>query len=169
MDKQTLVQKILFANLDVVGTEILPLIEKDFARLAAQTGLNKLKETVLVVLDENPDNKEQLNLIWGKITSDPQILASVESGLLEAVSLIDDDTVKQGVGLLVVPFMKTLTVVQDDVKPNGEQLKQIWLDFIKSPEFINFLLSNAETVIKIIIKSDSLEKIVLNIIKLFQK
>jgi len=168
MDKQ-LVQKFAFANLDVVGTDILPLIGDDFAKQAALVGFNKIKETIAVVLDEDPNNKEQLNLIWGKITSDPQLLELVRVGLLQAATAVNDETVKTGLTLLVEPLMKTLNVVQDDVKPNGEQIKQIWLDFIKSPEFIAFLLLNAEEVIKLVIKNDNLEKIILNIIKLFQK
>jgi len=115
MDKQ-LVQKFAFANLDVVGTDILPLIGDDFAKQAALVGFNKIKETIAVVLDEDPNNKEQLNLIWGKITSDPQLLELVRVGLLQAAAAVNDETVKTGLTLLVEPLMKTLNAVQDDVK-----------------------------------------------------
>lgn len=169
MDNKTIVQELALANLNVVGTQVLPLIEKDFARIAAQEGLDRIKETVLALLDENPNNKEQVNLIWSKLTSDPQIIESVRSGLLEAVTLVDDVIVKEALTLLVSPLTQTLAAVSDDIKPNGEQIKNIWLTTLKSDEFRTFILAHLETLVKVVIKKDGLEKVILTILKLFNK
>lgn len=169
MDNKTLVQNLVLANLNVIQLEVLPLIEKEYARLGATVGLEKIKQTVLILLDDNTDNKAQLNLIWGTLTSDPQVIDAVKSALLTAVSTVDDVTVKEGLTLLIEPLTKTLIATSDSVKPNGEQIKLIWTNFIKSPEFIAFVLANLETVIKLVIKNDNLEKILLSLLKVFGK
>ena len=75
------------------------------------------------MLDENPDNKTQVNLIWSSLTTDPQIADAVRSALLEAVSSVDEQIVKDALTLLVKPLTLTLSAISDDVKPNGEQIK----------------------------------------------
>lgn len=169
MDKNTLIQKLALANLDVISTDVLPLIEKSYAQVAAQEGLERLKSTVLAVLDEDLNNKEQINLIWGKLTADPEIIEAVRAGLLDAVTLVDDETVKTGLSLLVGPITQTLVAVTDEVKPNGEQIKKVWLDFVKSPEVLAFLLGNADVLIVLLFKNPTLQKILLSIFKLFGK
>ena len=169
MDNKILAQKLVLANFEVVEKEIFPLIEKEFARIAAQEGLDRLKSTVVVLLDENPDNKTQVNLIWSSLATDPQIADAVRSALLEAVSSVDEQIVKDALTLLVKPLTLTLSAISDDVKPNGEQIKNIWLDFLKSEEFRLFILANLEMIVKTIIKKDSVEKIILTILKLINK
>lgn len=169
MDNKELVQKLALANLEVIGTEVLPLIEKEFARIAATEGLDRIKETVLVLLDENPANKEQVNLIWNSLASDPQITEAVRSGLLEAVTLVDDKIVKSALTLLVSPITKTLAAINDEVKPNGDQIKAIWLDFLKSDEVRVFVLENLELIVRTIIKKDNLEKLIISVLKMFGK
>ena len=169
MDNKTLVQNLVLANLNVISTEVLPLIEKEYARLGATVGLEKIKQTVLILLDDNTDNKAQLNLIWGTLTSDPQVVEVVKSALLTAIASVDDAIVKEGLTLLVEPLTQTLIATSDAVKPNGEQIKLIWSNFIKSPEFIAFVLANLETVIRLVIKNDNLEKILLSLLKVFGK
>lgn len=169
MDNKILAQKLVLANFEVVEKEIFPLIEKEFARIAAQEGLDRLKSTVVVLLDENPDNKTQVNLIWSSLATDPQIADAVRSALLEAVSSVDEQIVKDALTLLVKPLTLTLSAISDDVKPNGEQIKNIWLDFLKSEEFRLFVLTNLEVIVKAIIKKESVERIVLSVLKLINK
>lgn len=168
-NNKTLVQDLVLANLNVISLEVLPLIEKDYARLAANVGLEKIKQTVLILLDDNTDNKTQLSLIWGKAGVDSTVVEAVKSALLTAVSSVNDDTIKEGLTLLIEPLTQTLTAVSDTVKPDGEQIKQIWLNFIQSPVFMAYILANLETVIKLVIKNDNLEKILLSLLKVFGK
>jgi len=169
MDNKTLVQNLVLANLNVIQTEVLPLIEKEFARIAAQEGLDRIKETVLALLDENPDNKSQINLIWSSLATDPEIANAVRYALLEAVSSVDEQIVKDALTLLVKPITLTLSAVSDDVKPNSEQIKNIWLEFLKSDELRLFVLANLEVIVRAIIKKESLERMTLSILKLFNK
>lgn len=146
-----LVSKLVNTNLDFIATEILPKIEIDFARTSAIEVLERLKQTVAALTDDQP-NKEQLELIWGTLTSDPEMVEAMRSALLKAISNIDDENLKLGLGLLIQPITKTLVAVTDNVKPDGAQLKQIWNDFIQSPEFIKLILSNLDLILSKVIK-----------------
>ncbi len=164
-----LVQKLVIANLDVISNDVLPLIEKDYARVAASEGLERIKQTVLVSLDENPDNKAQIDLIWNKLGADPELVESVRSALLDAISRVQDPTTQALLTLLLTPITQTLAAVSDDVKPDGNQIKEIWLNAAKSPEFYTFLIDNIDEVIKLIFKNEKLQKFLLGIFKLFGK
>lgn len=167
MADSVLLQKIVNTNLDFVITDILPLIEKDYARVSATEVVERLKATVVAVTDDVPGNKEQLNYIWGSLTSDPQIAEAFRAALLEAISKIDDAKVQAGLSLLILPVTKTLVAVTDQVKPDGEQLKQIWKDFVESPEFLAFLFSNIEWVLGKVIKDKNALAWIVKLINVF--
>lgn len=161
---QNLIQKIVNTNLDFIAAEILPLIEKEYARVSAQEVISRLKQTVVALTDDVQGNKEQINLIWGSITSDPQIVEAVRTALLDAISKIQDPKIKAGLTILVNPITKTLVAVTDSVKPDNTQLEAIWKEFLESPEFLLFVVSNIGWVLSKLIKDKNalawIEKII---------
>jgi hypothetical protein len=165
--KQDLLQKIVNTNLDFVITEILPLIEKDYARVAATEVVNRLKQTVVALTDDNPANKEQINLIWGSITADPQIVEALRAALLEAISKVEDTRIKAGLTVLIDPLTKTLAAVTDNVKPDNKQIEQIWKTFLESPEFLAFVISNIGWILSKILKDQDAIKWIERIINAF--
>lgn len=167
MANNDLLQKLLVSNLDFVGNEILPQIDKDYARTGAQVVLSKLKETIVALTDDNQANKDQLDIIWGSFSSDPAVVDSFKSALMEAISKIDDAAIKAGLTVLIGPFTKTLTAVTDANKADGEQIKQIWKDFVESPEFIAFILSNLDWLLAKLIKDTSTRNWIIKILKVF--
>lgn len=169
MDSRTHLQKLVNLNLDFLGTEFLPLIDNSYARVSAQEVLERFKQTVVALTDDDATDKNQLGLIWGNLTSDPEIVESVRSALNEAISKIDDPIFNQGLKLLVVPVTKTLTAVTDQVKPDGDQLKAIWKEFVESPEFLAFLLSNIGWLIGKLVKDQNAKEWILRILKAFIK
>lgn len=166
---KTLIQKFLLANLDVVSAEVLPLIEPDYARTAATEVMERLKETVVALLDENTDDAKQLLDTWKSLTTDPEILKALKDALTDLISTVEDGAFKDGLTLLIVPVTNTLSAFTDETKPNDEQIKTIWLEFLKSPELLSYLLVNAENLIKLIIKNDNLQKFLINLLKVFGK
>jgi len=164
--ENNLVQKVINTNLDLVSTEIIPLIDNSYARVSATEVLERLKTTVIVLTDDNAANKDQVALIWGTLTSDPNITEAVRQALLEAISKIDEPAIQEGLSLLIPPITKTLVAVTDNVKPDGAQLKQIWKEFLESPEFIKFVLSNLDWILSRIIKDKKLAGWISNLIKL---
>ena len=166
MANNNLAVKAINNNLEFVKTDILSLIEVDFAKNSAVEVVERLQETVSALLDENANNKEQLSLIWGTLTSDPAIIESLRQALLTAVSTIDDEKVKNGLNLLVQPLTKTIVAVTDQVKPDGEQIKTIWVNFVQSPEFLMFLLSNLDWVLSKVIKDKKIRDFITKLIGL---
>ena len=157
-------QKLVAINLDYVATELLPLIDNEYAKVASQEVLERIKLTINALTDGDPANKAQVALIWGSVTSDPELINLVRSGLLEAVSKIDEPILADGLKLLVNPLVATLVAVADKDKADGAQLKAIWKNFIESPEFLGFLLSNLGWIIGKIIKNDKTEKWIMTIL-----
>jgi len=164
---QVLLQKVINTNLELVSTDILPLIQKDYARLSATEVIERLKATVIALTDDTPGNKEQIDLIWGTLTSDPEIVEAMRSALLEAISKIDDPKIQAGLSLLLAPITKTLTAVSDNVKPDNAQIKQIWKEFLESPEFVKFVLSNLDWILSKIIKDKTVLSWITKLINAF--
>lgn len=168
MDSKYL-QKLVNVNLDYVGTEILPLIDNKYAQVSAQEVLERLKQTVIALTDDINGDKDQVTLIWGNLTSDPEITEAVRGALLEAISKINDPQFQDAIKLLMVPVLKTLVAVTDTVKPDGEQLKLIWKQFIESPEFIAFVVSNLGWLISKIVKDQKAQEWILKLLSVFTK
>jgi hypothetical protein len=169
MDSKQHLQKLINVNLDYVGTEILPMIGNQYAQVSAQEVLERLKATVVAVTDDNSADKDQISLIWGSLSSDPEIVEAVRGALLEAVSKIDEPQVQEALKLLMVPVLKTLTAVTDQVKPDGAQLKAIWKSFVESPEFLAFLLSNLGWVVSKVVKDQKAQDWILKLLSVFTK
>ena len=150
----SLVSKLVNSNLDVIISNIVPLIEKDYARTAVLEVLDRLKSTVAVLTDGDKNNKAQLDLIWGTVLSDPQLIEAVRSALLDAISKVEDQKIKEGLSLLISPLVQTLVAVSDKT-PNEDQLKQIWVDFVESPEFLAFVISNLGWILSKVIKDQA--------------
>lgn len=169
MDSKQHLQKLINVNLDYVGTEILPLIGNQYALVSAQEVLERLKATVVAVTDENSADKDQIGLIWGNLSSDPEIVEAVRGALLEAVSKIDEPQVQDAIKLIMTPVLKTLTAVTDQVKPDGAQLKAIWKAFFESPEFLAFVISNIGWIISKVVKDQKAQEWILKLLSVFTK
>ncbi len=163
------VQKLVGLNLKFIADEIVPLIKNDYAQVAVKEVLERLDATVIAVTDENPQNKEQLAVIWGSVTSDPDVIENVRKGLLEVVAKIDEPILQQGLSLAVGPLVQTLVLLSDKNKDNNKEVKQVWVTFVESPEFLAFVISNLEWVIRKIVKNDKIEDLIVNLLKAFTK
>lgn len=130
-------------NLDFVQSTIVSQISVDYAQLIVAALIDKLKLTVEVLTDENPDNKAQLVEVWGTFTSDPKVLQAVNLAIDEVAASVDDSGLKASIELVRTQVVNTLVALTDANKLNGEQIAQIWKDFFKSPEFTAFAITYA--------------------------
>lgn len=154
--------------MEFVKTEILTTVPNKIARDSALEVMQRIIETVKVLGDENSDNKQQLLEIWSKFTSDPQVIQILNTLLENASKSIQDPNIKTGVVLLHTPLIATFVALTDNTRQNDEQIKKIWVDFIDSPEFIAFVLSNLEWIIKKVIKNDNLKNIIITLLRTFK-
>lgn len=157
---------LINANLDVLGKELLPLIQEPFAQTAASESLERLRATANALLDENPSNKAQVSEIWGNLGSDPELVDALAQALTRAALLVDDEKASTILKVLVEPLTATIAAMADNVHPNAAQLKVIWLSFFTSDEFRQLLLANLELVVRAAIKNQSVEDLVVKLIKL---
>lgn len=166
MNKNEFLVKLATANLDVVVSEVLPLINSEFAQVAAQNALDRVKETIMVLLDEDPENKAQLELIWGQLGSDPELVNALRQALVAASDKITDARIAAILKVVTEPVTKTIAALLDDVKPNEDQLKAIWLEFVTGEDFKQLVLDNLEWIIRAVVKNQTLEDLIVKLIKL---
>ena len=162
-------QNLVNLNLDYVAKEFIPLIDNEYAKVSTLEVIERLKLTVVAVTDQDPANKAQLGLIWGSLSSDPEVLDLVRKGLLEAVSKIDEPVLANALTILINPLVATLVAVADKDKADGAQLKAIWKNFVESPEFLAFIISNIGWIVGKLVKNENAEKWITNLLKSFIK
>lgn len=168
MNEKNLLINLVNTNLDFLNENIITLIPDEYAKLAANEVVLRLKDTVLAVTD-NVENKEQLRQIWGSFTSDPEVTIAMVGLLSSSFEKIEDEKIKRALTTLLKPLVQTLTAVTDTEVKDGAQIEKIWKDFINSPEFILFLLENLEWIITKIIKNEKFRNTILKLIELFTK
>ncbi len=168
MQEKNLLINLVNTNLDFLNENIVSLIPDEYAKLAANEVVLRLKDTVVAVTDD-VENKEQLRQIWGSFTSDPEVTIAIVGLLSSAFEKIEDEKIKVALTTLLKPLVQTLTAITDTNVKDGAQIEKIWKDFINSPEFILFLLENLEWIITKIIKNERVRSTILKLIELFTK
>ncbi len=161
--------QIIHKTLDFIKSVLVDKIELEYARIAAANVIEKLKQTATVLADTNPDNREQLKTIWGNFLSEPAIAESVRLALFDAIAKIEDKDVKDGLTILIDPLVATLVALSDVNTSDGEQLEKIWIDFVKSKNFLDYAERFLEPFLKKIIKNDFAVDLILGLLKMFVK
>lgn len=168
MQEKNLLINLVNTNLDFLNENIVSLIPDEYAKMAANEVILRLKDTVVAITDD-VENKEQLRQIWGSFTSDPEVAIAIVGLLSSAFEKIEDKKIKSALLTLLKPLVQTLTAVTDTEVKDGAQIEKIWKDFISSPEFLLFLLENLEWIITKIIKNERVRSTILKLIELFTK
>ena len=135
------------ANLQFVSSTVVPNIGNPAVEELVKSVLAKLTETTYLLVDEDPDNKEQVKQLWSTFTSDQSVVLAVEAIYLDAIKRVEDESLKEGLTVLAQPLVQTLVVSTDSIKPDSKQIEQVWLTFLKSEGFLTFLVKNAEFVL----------------------
>ena len=162
--------KLLGTNLEFIQTEILVLIPNEYAKTTATEVLGRIKDTITVMVDDVEDNKDQLTQIWGSFTSDPEMVKVFNGLLSEAIKTVKDEKIVNALSLLQKPLIQTFTALTDtNAKTNDEQLKAIWLDFVNSPEFLKFIISNLDWIVGKVVKNERIKATILSLLSLFIK
>lgn len=164
-----LLNDFLQSNLGFIETSIIERIELDYARQAALNVLGKLRETVDVITDEDPNNKAQLQLVWGHFLADAGLAESLRSALLDATSKIENENLREALAYLTEPVVKTVVAVNDAELNNGEQLQTIWVDALRDDRALAILEKNLEAILSKIINNTAVVGLLVSLIRMFIK
>ena len=159
------IQKLVYTNLDFLKSEVLPLIESDYLRLSATEVLERVRESLSLVMS---DKSNDVKAVWVNLSSDPDLVNAFKGLLLDNIKKIEDEKVKELLTLLVNPVVETVSALTDGNKPDKDQLSKIWKEFSQSPELLLFALSNVEWLIKKVIKDESVVKWIVKLINTFK-
>lgn len=170
INSNQLLRDWLLSNLTFLEDYIVSTIELDYAKLGAQSVIGKLKETVSILTDDNPENKEQLKLIWGHLLADASIAEAVRGALLDAASKIKNAALAEGLAVAVEPIVQTLVAVSDEDLNNDGQLETIWNEFVKSEAFIVVLEKNLENILsRIFPNQPTVVTLLVSLLRIFLK
>lgn len=143
----TLFPAFVGVNLDLIKDSVVPQIDNDTVEAVVISVIEKLKQTALIVTDDNPDNKEQLKVLWSGFTSEPDVIKSFEQLFAQAINKVEDAKVKEGLTLIAPEIVSTLVAVSDTNPENGKQIEAIWKKFALSKGFIDYLVSNVKFIL----------------------
>jgi len=140
MDK--LIPQFVGTNIELIKSTIVSQIEDSSIKILVNIILDKVVETSFVLTDEATDNKAQLREVWLNVTNNPNVVVAFEQLFITAIQKIEDQKVRTALLALTPEIVKTLVAVTDNVPQDGKQIEKIWKDFIKSPTFVDLLLTN---------------------------
>lgn len=135
-----IVPKLIQANLEVIEQELL-------VRLPAQTNAlavgasDAMQETAQVLFDGNPADGDQVEAIWRDYVNE-HLITFAEMKATEAVTKFRSEIVKNLSQLLLTPAAESLRVLTDAETKDDQQLKALWVDFLKEGTNMDTLLAN---------------------------
>lgn len=139
---EKLVPQFVGANIELIKSTIVSQIEDPSIRVLVNTILDKIVETSFVLTDEATDNKAQLKEVWLNVTNNPNVTIAFEQLFVTAIQRVQDQKIRIALLAVMPEIVKTLVAVTDPIPQDGQQIEKIWKDFIKSPVFVDLLLSN---------------------------
>lgn len=135
----------LLTLIDVLLIKKIPYedIQNDIQAL-----LEPIKKTIKVLSDLDPNNKEQIQKVWLDFVQSAEFNNSVESRIMQAISLIEDANAKAFVSKIVKPCLATITALYDQNPNNVEQIAETWKAFFADK-------TNIQSIIHFFIKDES--------------
>lgn len=156
------------ANFDIITTNILPLVEKEYLRVGLSEVVERLKTTTLLAA-EGSLTKEQLANVWNNLPSDPEIVEALKSVLTDLINRVEEQEVKDLLNLLLNPILATVIILTDQADNNKEELNLVWKEFLNSPELLTYGLAHLEWIVRKLIKDENAVKWILKLINAFAK
>lgn len=164
MASKDLLQKLVNSNLDFLNQELVPAINKEYLKTLLTQLIDRLKLSVIVLTDENTDNRGQLNELWSTFTSNTEVSNAITQILTEASGKVTDEKIREFLEMLIDPLVKTLVAVTDGNKLDSDQIKAIWVDFAET-KLILFALSNIDWLVRKLIKDEKVANFIIKILK----
>lgn len=94
--------------------------------------LNPVRATVNALADGEPRNAEQVEAIWKEFTN-VQVTQFADQKIHDALLKIEDEHVRGGLSTISMPIVNMLRIVTDANPKDGQQIKEMWLQFIQDP------------------------------------
>ena len=146
-------------------TEVVDKIEPDDVRQAAFGAIDTLTKTVDVLADDDPKNAEQVTAVWLEYVN-KDIVALAESQFDKAIFKIEDVNVREVLLSLKHPLLDTVRALSDGDTANLNQLKALWIDYIKDPVSQTKLIENGLVpILNTVIKNPSIVEAIAAIVK----
>lgn len=135
-----IISDVVRVNLDLVQKHLIDQIADQEARSLATSAVNDMERIVNALLDENPQDRQQVLEIVRNFASEPLLLYG-ELELAEAINRLQRPELRALLLLVTPTFSNALRLLLDGDKDNNNQVEQLLIDLVKSPGFITTALS----------------------------
>lgn len=135
-----IISDVVRVNLDLVQKHLIDQIADQEARSLATSAVNDMERIVNALLDENPQDRQQVLEIVRNFASEPLLLYG-ELELAEAINRLQRPELRALLLLVTPTFSNALRLLLDGDKDNNNQVEQLFIDLVKSPGFITTALS----------------------------
>lgn len=130
-----IISDVVRVNLDLVEKHLISQIADQEARSLATSAVNDMERIVNALLDENPQDRQQVLEIVRNFASEPLLLYG-ELELAEAISRLKREELKALLLLVTPTLSNVMRLLLDGNKDNNDQVEQLFIDLAKSPGFI---------------------------------
>lgn len=140
MSRNDIIRDLTVANLDIVQKHLIDTIPDANARSLATSSINDLERIIFALIDENPNDVDQVKAIVRNFASEP-LLQYGETELTEAILRIRREELKALLLLVAPTTSNAMRLLLDGDKDNNDEVEQLFIDLVKSPGFITTALT----------------------------
>lgn len=116
--------------LGVIKAEFVSKINDEDLRSLMSDTLDAVQATAVVLADGDPNDSAQVKRVWlGLINVSGAAFADAE--LTQAISKIQNPTVRKPLITLKSPVVAMIKALTDDIDDNGQQIETVWREFIR--------------------------------------
>ncbi len=126
---------------------VVSRIENEKIKEGIKTLLSPVKGSLIVLSDNDPNDKEQIEKVWLEFLRSQELVNYTEIQIYDLIEKIKIDSVREGLKNLVMPALRTLQALINVNPNNREEIEKIWLEFIRNEDLRNFLLVEVEKLI----------------------
>lgn len=103
--------------------------------------LTPITKMVRALSDKDPNDKIQIQNVWLDFVRSSEFNHTYQARVIQVVSLIEDDLAREFIKSIVTPCLKTIESLYDEDPDNVEQIRKIWISFIKDQSNIDAILN----------------------------
>lgn len=126
------IKMIVFAALNAIEKFFIARIPVERVRTGMTILLSPIRQMVIALNDQDPENGEQVETLWKKFAN-TDLADYSENTLANLIDSIKDQHLRPALATLVTPTVGMLRIVTDADPDNESQIKAQWKGFIEDP------------------------------------
>lgn len=136
----------------VIKDQFVSQVNDSDLQVAISDALDSIQQSAVILADQNPNNRDQLEAIWLTYVN-KSVSTLVDAKVEDAISQIENETIRVPLETLRVPTVNMLRLVTDQDPNNKAQLEAQWVAFIKDAQVQNVFFGLITQIIEVNLKN----------------